>query len=95
MYRYDKQKQRGNKDWRSYIIMIATISSIVAVGTWEGWNIGSLWSLLAIAITIISIMIGIRMQKTITEINDEFTAANSLLIDLLKKKIVDQITLES
>ncbi|OIP44022.1 MAG: hypothetical protein COX17_01690 [Deltaproteobacteria bacterium CG23_combo_of_CG06-09_8_20_14_all_60_8] len=83
-----KQKQRGLQDWRLPIVVIASIFFIKAIITFN------LWSILLIAGTVACMAVGIRVQKAISKIDNEITAANSLLVELLKHKIVGQLPID-
>lgn len=78
------QKQRGRSDWRLPIIVISTLTMIWMVRAWNFWSIPLL------VITLGGIYIGGKVNSLIVKIDQEITASNLLLVELLKEKILKQ-----
>lgn len=78
------QKQRGLRDWR---FLLALVSSLAMVAVVLLWNV---WAVLLLVLSFGSAYAGGKVNTMIVRIDREITAANSLLVELLKQKILRQ-----
>jgi len=78
------QKQRGKNDWRLLIVVICTLIMITALFTWN------IWTLFLLPIAIGGIYIGSLNHTSIVKIDQEISATNLLLVELLKERILKQ-----
>ncbi len=78
------QKQRGLRDWR---FILALISSLTMVAVVMLWNV---WAVPLLVLSFGSAYVGGKVNTMIVRIDQEIAAANSLLVELLKEKILRQ-----
>lgn len=80
------QQRKGWLDARIPCAIISALTISIAFYKWSNYSI------ILILISMLFIAIGAKVSKIVSCINVEVTAANSVLVELYKQKIVSQIT---
>lgn len=80
------QWRKGWQDVRIPCVIVSALTISIAFYKWSNYSI------LLVIISMIFMAIGIKVSQLVSCINVEVTAANSVLVELYKQKIISKIT---
>lgn len=83
------QRRKGWKDWRIPLLILVTVTFTPAMVK------PSIYSIPLLIIGGSALYVGQKVHRCVTQINTEMTAANAVLVELYKQKILCQIEAES
>lgn len=79
------QRRRGLIDARIFLAVLVAVFFIVGIKLWN------IWTPVLFSLSIILIFIGTRIRMVVSKIDIEIVAANFVLTELYKHKIINQV----